>query len=439
MTAGRAPGASGEATTPDPVPKPGAPPSGGPAAAGLPATRFLLALGRALHTSGYASDRLEEILDQASARLGVEAQFFSQPTSMFAAFGPQDRQQTFLVRVEPGDIDLGRLSRLHTLTREVVDGDIGLEEGAHRVEAIMRARTGFGDILTLAAFGLASATVARFLGGGAREIVAALCLGLITGWLEWVSRRHRGLARVFSPVAAFSVALTAQLMSHAWGGYAYLTATLAGLIVLLPGFTLTTAVGELAQRHLAAGTARLTGAFLQFITLGFGVALAGQLIQKWPGPPPLASPLPLPGWTEAVALLLAPVGLAVLLRAERRDIPGIIVTSMVAYLGARLGAVALGPELGLFVGSFAVAVAGALYARRLDRPTVVTTVPAFFLLVPGSIGFRSVAALVSRDVIPGVDTAFRMVLMAVALAAGLLVANLIVPRPSLLRLPPRRA
>lgn len=408
-----------------------APPAPSPSTTGPPAIGFLLALGRALHTSGYPSDRLEEILDQAASRLGIEAQFFSQPTSMFAAFGPQDRQQTFLVRVQPGDIDLGRLTRLHRLTREVVDGRIGLLDGAGRVAALMATPTGFSVPITLLAFALASGSVARFLGGGGHEVLVATGLGLITGLLDVGSRRNRGLARVFSPVAAFAVGLAAQLAAHAWGGYAWLTSTLAGLIVLLPGFTLTTAVSELSQHHLAAGTSRLTGAFVQFITLGFGVALAGQLVQRWTGAPPLAEPIPLAPWTELVALVVSPLALGVLLRAERRDFGAIVLASALAYLGARFGALALGPELGLFVGSFVVAVVGALHARRFDRPSVVTTAPAFYLLVPGSIGFHSVSALLSRDVVPGVETAFRVVLMAVALTAGLLMANLIVPRPSL--------
>ena len=49
------------------------------------------------------------------------------------------------------------------------------------------------------------------------------------------------------------------------------------------------------------------------------------------------------------------------------------------------------------------------------------------LLVPGSIGFRSLSSLLERNVVAGVDTAFSMLLVAVALAAGLLVANAIAP------------
>jgi uncharacterized membrane protein YjjB (DUF3815 family) len=54
-------------------------------------------------------------------------------------------------------------------------------------------------------------------------------------------------------------------------------------------------------------------------------------------------------------------------------------------------------------------------------------VPGILLLVPGSIGFRSLASLLDREVVLGVETAFRMILMAVALVAGILVSNIIAP------------
>jgi uncharacterized membrane protein YjjB (DUF3815 family) len=54
-------------------------------------------------------------------------------------------------------------------------------------------------------------------------------------------------------------------------------------------------------------------------------------------------------------------------------------------------------------------------------------VPGLMLLVPGSVGFRSLASLLERDVVAGVDTAFSMLMVAVALVAGLLSANALVP------------
>lgn len=400
-------------------------------AAARPAEAFLLALGRALHTCGYPSHRLEAILGAMAGRLGLEAQFFSQPTSIFVAFGPQERQQTFLVRVEPGDFDLGRLSRLHQMMGDVLAGRLPLPAATARVQAIMGAPAAFPGWLTLVAFSLASASVARFLGGAGREIQASGLLGLITGGLAVWSTRSVDATRVFPPLAAFVASFCAELLAHALGGYSVITATLAGLIVLLPGLTLTTAVSELSQRHLASGTSRLTGAFAQFLILGFGVALGHRLALACAGSPPAALSVPLPPWTDLVALLVSPLALAVLLRADTRDFAPIVASGVISYGCAQLGTFLLGPELGLFLAAFGLVVGSLLYARYTHRPSVVTTIPGLIMLVPGSAGFRSVAALLNSDVMPGVESAFRVILMAVALVAGAMAAALVVPERDL--------
>jgi uncharacterized membrane protein YjjB (DUF3815 family) len=48
-----------------------------------------------------------------------------------------------------------------------------------------------------------------------------------------------------------------------------------------------------------------------------------------------------------------------------------------------------------------------LFARVRRQPATLTLVPAIVLLVPGSIGFRSLSAMLNRDVVPGVESASR--------------------------------
>ena len=59
------------------------------------------------------------------------------------------------------------------------------------------------------------------------------------------------------------------------------------------------------------------------------------------------------------------------------------------------------------------------------------------LLVPGGIGFRSLFTMLDKDVISGVDTAFRVALVGISIAAGLLVANVILPARSSSETTPR--
>ena len=59
-------------------------------------------------------------------------------------------------------------------------------------------------------------------------------------------------------------------------------------------------------------------------------------------------------------------------------------------------------------------------------------VPGIMLLVPGSIGFRSVTSFVEANALAGVESAFSMMLVAVGLVVGLLLANAaVMPRRAL--------
>jgi uncharacterized membrane protein YjjB (DUF3815 family) len=61
-------------------------------------------------------------------------------------------------------------------------------------------------------------------------------------------------------------------------------------------------------------------------------------------------------------------------------------------------------------------------------PASVPLVPGVLLLVPGSIGYRSLTMLLSQDVETGLSAGITAALTAFALAGGLIVANVLVPR-----------
>lgn len=388
---------------------------------------FVLRLGRALHQYGYPADRLEAVMERAAQQFGLEGQFFTTPTSIFAAFGALEEQRTYLMRVEPGESDLGKLAALDEVTSQVLRGKISPARGAQRIEEILAAPSPYGWPLTIAAFGLASAAASRFLGGGEREILVAGLLGLMIGVLAFFTSKWQALGRVFELVAAFAVSSCATIIATQFGTRSVANDILAGLIVLMPGLTLTTAMTELSTRHLVSGTARLSAAFVIFLELGFGVAVGGILIRSWLGEPVSLALVPLPAWTLWLALLIAPLAFTVLLRAQSRDAIWIVVAGILAFIGSQFGAGWLGPELGVFIGALTVSIASNLYSRLMDRPSTITLVPGILLLVPGSVGFRSLASLMDKEVIPGIETAFKMILIAVALAAGILVGKIVAP------------
>lgn len=387
---------------------------------------FVLKLGRGLHRYGYPAHRLEEALVAVARRLGLEAHLFSLPTALFASFGDERGQRSFQMRVEPGSMNLARLAALDELAEDVAVGRLDPTEGGLRIDAIESAPPPYPAGLGLAAFALASAAAARFLGGGWAEMGAGALIGLAIGLLALLAERVTRLGLVFEPLAATVAAFLAALLAALGLPLSVYLATLAGLIVLVPGLTLTVALNELARRHLMSGTARLAGALGTFFFIAFGVALGDRLGGLLPHAQGLTRALPAPAWTEWAALLLAPLAFSVLLRARPRESWAVLLSGAVAYLGARGGGDLLGPEIGAFLGALLVGVCGNAYARLLGRVSAVVMVPGLLLLVPGSVGFLALSALVDRQTLSGLDAGFRMVLSAVSLVMGLVFANVIV-------------
>lgn len=396
-----------------------------PDAAARASMTFVLELGRALHRYGAPAHRIEDVMGRVSARLGLEGQFYSTPTALIASFGPPPAPATSLLRVQPGESGLDKLGALDTVVDEVVDGRLDPDAGLEAVRRILDRPPPFGRLAVVAAYALVSFTAARFFGGGLAEACVAGLIGLSTGALSLVFTRTPSTVRVFELVAALVAAALAQGAALVVPLSPYV-AIVSGVIVLVPGFTLTVAMAEVATRNLVSGTARLTAAAVIFLEIAFGVALGERLVTGLFGAAVPAAPATGPWWTEALAVAGSAVGLLVLFQAPRRRLGWVVLAAFVAYYGARTGAWLLGPALGASVGAFLAAAASNLYARRLRRTALVPLTPAMILLVPGSIGFRSLSSLLDRDVVSGVDTAFTMVLVAVAIVAGLLVANVVV-------------
>lgn len=404
------------------------------------ATQFLLELAQALHIHGTPANRLESSLQSMAIRLGLEAQFFSTPTSILVGIGPTVHQQVHLLRVEQGAPNLGHLSQLSAITRDVIEGEADPAEGSRRIATLLSAPPRWPTNLRMVAYILSSCAIATFLNVNRADVAVAALLGLITGGIGLVATRRASWSHVTDIVTAFVVATVAFAMdafTHTHAGYA---TSLAGLAVLLPGLTLTVALTELSARHLASGTARLMGALVVFLALGFGIALGARLGNEIAAV--LMSTFPtltggvssvysagvtsdLPKWAEWVALVIAPLSFMVLLNAERRDAGIIVIASAAAYITARFAGASVGEELGAFLGALVVSAGSNVSARFLKRSAMVTLTPGLLVLVPGSIGFRSVTFMLGQDVETGVATAFRVALIGISLAAGVLAGNLV--------------
>jgi len=357
----------------------------------------------------------------------VDAQFFSTPTSIFVAIGREPEQRTHLLRVEPGNVHLGRMDLLLMAAAAVRTGQLSPTEGTDRIRAIMMAPPRWRGWIWILAGALSSSSAARFLGGGVMEIVGAFLVGLQVAIMLERSAGYPTLGRLLPSIAGFVAALVAGLIATRIAPTSVPIVLVGGLIALVPGFMLTVATTELAAGHLMSGTAKMTGAAMQLLSVGVGLAVGLAVMTRLAGTFPPVVLIPLPPITEVVPILVAPITLAILLQAAPGNFIWILLIAVAGFLGGRLGGTLLGPELGILVGALAIGILNNLLARTKPDHAASDLIPGLIMLVPGSVGFRSLTELLDRNVLSGVDLAFRTALMSAALSAGIILANSIVP------------
>lgn len=403
------------------------------------AVEFLLRLGHALNQNGYPAESLKALLGAASLRLGLpHVEVYTTATGLQMAFGALSRQRTYLMAVTPGSLNLSRMTGLDRVALQVMDGKLTPAQGIARIEHIAAAASPYGAILTALAYALASGAFAQLFGGGLREITLALVIGGLTGLLALAAARSDRAEDLVGPVAAFLSAFIAAAVAARFMPLSSSIVTLAGLVILLPGLTLTIALEELSTRHLVTGVGRLSAALVAFLGIVFGVALGSQLAQISLGQPRIVAPTPLPAWATLAAVAVSIPAITVILRAPPRDIGWVALGVAIAYGASSLGALALGP-LGAFLGALALGVASNLFSILRNRPALLMQAPGLFILVPGSVGYLGLAALLQSNTLSGVQAAFQMFLIGAALVYGLLFANVISPDRTLGRIIGRAA
>lgn len=393
---------------------------------------FAKRLGRALHKHGAPAYRLEDVLETLSSMLGLRGDFFTTPSALFYAFDlPGEGGRAYLQRVRGTDVHIARLIALDRVFNDAVLRRVDLAEANRRLDRALAARSPWPTPLVALAYVAASFAAAFFYGGGLAEMLLAGCAGLALAAVFLLTARVGRLERLFTALGAAAVAAAATALAAPLRASDDI-ATLAGLVVLVPGFSITVAATELALGHPVSGTGRMANAMMTLMMLGIGVAFGHAAAEALLGAAPVAvSAAPAAAWWEPATLVLAGLALGVLFQAPAKRLPVIIAAVFVPWFVLRATAGRMGLEGGLFLASFANGLFAHAWARWRDLPSMIVRLPGLLILVPGGTGFLSIRALMEGDALSGVQTLFRVAVAAIAIVTGLLAASI--------ALPPRKA
>lgn len=393
--------------------------------------RFVTQFGKVMHAVGSPAHTLESTMQEMARLLGIKGNFASLPTSITSSFSYKDEIITKLDRVEPVGVNLGKLSKADLVAQSVLKGETSFEDGIERLEAVMTEENHYGKRIRVICYLFSAAGFMVLFGGSWGDFIASVLIGVLTGLIA-LFRPNIGLVnQLFETVVAVVAALGTYLLAKLVPNLNVGIIILSGLIVFLPGLIVTIAIAEIATQNLASGVARLGGGLMILLQLTYGVFI-GQKISSWFHYPRLDLSFgPIPGWVIIITLPVTALMSTVIFKAERKDWKWITLAGIFGYSCSKLGSHFLGPELGLFFGGACVGSGANLFARLMNRPSSIFQFPGIILLVPGSVGYRSLNFLFERNVVGGLDTAFTMITLAMSLVVGVFVGNIFIrPRRS---------
>jgi len=384
---------------------------------------LLAALGKALHVVGVPAHKLEDALMVTGERFGAHVEIFAMPTGLLMQVIDDRESVTVVDRIEPGVVHLERLSQLSTIADQVAHGQLSAGDARRRIEETMSAPARWGGVAVVVAYVLSAAAFSVFFRGAWLEVLVGVCVGLAVGVLSLSMRNYS--RRLFELVAAAVAAVIANLAHNVVGEFVEWIPLAAGLIILLPGLSMVDAIEELAHAQMTSGAARMAGVGIALLAMACGAVLGLAIV-----PEALESALELSVsdkplyWAWSVpALVAVAAGSTVRFRGRPIDFWSALAGSALALSASRAGTAAIGEFAGPFLAALLLGLVAHLFAQLARQPAEMFIVPGLALLVPGSFGVRTMAALLDENTLLGVDTAFHMFLTAMALVAGLLFSD----------------
>ena len=388
---------------------------------------FLTELGMALTASGISVVDITSILERIAIAYNAKAEILVFPTMLLLKLGENESAPLNVANQKPGLLPLNQVSEIYELIYKAEASQISPIEGKKCLRRILSEKHQFGPLGILVGYILFSMGIGMLLQPTPEQLIVSGVLGAIVGILLIFGRGRTRFLLILPVVAALIVSSI-----FIWGIKAgLLTGSVAmlmpALAYFLPGATLTTGMFELAYGEIISGASRVVyGTAILFLIL-FGVLVGIQITGISPQNFLVANSMNALGWwAPYLGVLIFGVGMYLFMSIRNKDLPWVILILYIAFFGQQTGNYFIGGFFGAFSGSFLMAISGNIIERRDHKtPSFVSIMPAFWILVPGSLGFMSLATFMSQSYLAAVTDAAVVAMTIVAISLGLLLGAVI--------------
>lgn len=217
--------------------------------------------------NGGETYRVEETAMRMAAGLGMDdVNVVAFPTSIFVNVDGRSR----IRRITHRGTNTARLAQINDVSRRVERGELTLDEAEQTLSAIA-ADPGWSLMMLILAYGVSAGSFALLFGGGLGSVLAALMVGMLVQAIQPLFA-HMAMGKLlFNFCGGFLTALLCQATSQAITYGDVNAAIIGGIMPMLTGLLMTTAVRDTMYGDLISGIARAVEALLLAGCVALGV------------------------------------------------------------------------------------------------------------------------------------------------------------------------
>ena len=387
---------------------------------------MLVELGEAMVDAGYPVTEVQEVLHRVAHTGGIpDAEIIVLPTALLVSLPGRASVETAASTAGLRPLRLDQVDAVSKVAAAARSGTLRPGATLERLREITDQPPPFGPVARTVGYALLSAGLALILNGGLVDLLVAAALGLLVGIvLLTADALPPGWRAVLPVLCAFGVAVAVFLLRRTSLDIGILPPLVAPLVTFLPGALLTISVIELATGQMIAGAGRLAAGTLQLVLLALGIIAGAQLVGVPAATVGSAADQPLGDLAPWLGVAVFGVGVVINKCARPSSIWWILLVLYVAYGAQIIGGLFLGAELSAFVGAVTMSPVAVYVARRPTGPaTLVSFLPAFWLLVPGALGLVGVTMLLGEDRGNAFTSLYTTAVTMVAISFGVLIGR----------------
>ena len=235
--------------------------------------RLICTAAQMVLENGGETYRVEETAMRMASGLGLEdVNIVAFPTSIYVNIGDRCR----IRRITRRGTNTARLAQINDVSRKVEHGEMTAAE-AERTLSQIAADPGWRPLTLIIAYGVSAASFSLLFGGNGGALLVALAIGMLVQSIQPLFA-HMSMGKLlFNFSGGLLTAALAQIAAFVVSYGSMNAAIVGGIMPMLTGLLMTTAVRDTMYGDLVSGICRAVEALLLAACVALGVFVGLKL------------------------------------------------------------------------------------------------------------------------------------------------------------------